>query len=284
MNVRLFFLLVAVSLVFLLVFFVLQFFTFSDNKLHVVFCDVGQGDAIFIRTPKGSDILIDAGPTNKVLGCLERHMPFWDRDIELAFATHPDADHITGFQYVLRNYIVKSFNTSQKSNDTKVFQEINRLIAEKHVPFKYLFQGDIYKTADGVELKTFWPSHEYVDASTVSSDTNSFSLVQLLSYGHFKALFTGDIEKEILNSIFQNGLSVDVFKLPHHGSKTGVDEKTFQLIHAKLGVLSVGLRNRYGHPHPVVIKLLKKFHMPFLSTSKQGDIEIISDRKNVNVL
>lgn len=281
MKVKIILFIIFLALIFLAGFFVFQLILYSDQKLHVVFCDVGQGDAIFIRTPKGSDILIDAGPGNKVLGCLERHMPFWDRDIELAFATHPDADHITGFQYVLKSYTVKSFNTSQKSHDTKVFAEINRLISEKHVPFKFLFDGDIYKTADGIMLKTFWPTQEYVKANSISDDTNSFSLVQVLSYGDFRGLFTGDIEKEILNSIFQNGLSVDVFKLPHHGSKTGVDEKTFQLIHAKLGILSVGLHNRYGHPSPVVLNLLRQFNLPYKSTSKVGDIEIVSDGKNL---
>ncbi len=78
-----------------------------DGKLHLVFCDVGQGDAIYIKTPKGSDILVDGGPNEKVLDCLGRHLPFYDRDIELVVLTHPHADHFTGLISVLERYSVK---------------------------------------------------------------------------------------------------------------------------------------------------------------------------------
>src|SRR3990170_7268003 len=75
---------------------VYQYAKFNDGKVHIVFCDVGQGDAIFLRTPKGADILVDGGPNESVLACLSGHMPFWDRDLELVILTHPHADHLNG--------------------------------------------------------------------------------------------------------------------------------------------------------------------------------------------
>ncbi|MGE5041463.1 MAG: ComEC/Rec2 family competence protein, partial [Candidatus Levyibacteriota bacterium] len=239
-------------------------------------------DAILIRTPGGADMLIDAGPTDSVLGCLTRHLPFWDRDIELAFATHPDADHITGFEYVLKSYQVKSFNVSQKTSGTRVFATIQKLLADKNIPVRTLFAGDQYKMGDGVALITDWPTHSFVTGSSASADTNSFSLVQLLSYGKFTGLFTGDIEKELLDQMFQSGLAVDIFKLPHHGSKTGVDQESFRLIKSKLDILSVGLHNRYGHPSPEVMKMLKESKVPYKNT-EQGDVEIVTDGKGWQV-
>ena len=67
-----------------------------DSDLHIVACDVGQGDAILIQKSR-TQILIDSGSGNKVLDCLGRHMPFWDRQIELAISTHIDKDHSGGF-------------------------------------------------------------------------------------------------------------------------------------------------------------------------------------------
>lgn len=267
------------SFVVLSIIFVFQKSFFNDGKLHVVFCDVGQGDAIFIRTPGGSDILVDAGPDDSVLSCLESHMPFWDRELELIFATHPDADHITGFKSVLKNYTVKAFNTSKKSKETKVFARIQELVQQKKTPFRYLFSGDSYSVSDGVLIKTFWPTQEYVDSDTTGKlDSNSFSLVQTVSYRSFNVLLTGDIEAEILNNLFDPEVSVDVFKLPHHGSKTGVDEKTFEIVKQSLSIISAGRNNRYHHPAPQVLQLLKRFESAYKDTL-EGDIEIVSDGK-----
>src|SRR3989344_6568995 len=95
---------------------VYQNITYNDKKLHVVFCDVGQGDAIFVRTPNGSDILIDGGPDDSVLNCLGKHMPFWDRDLELVILTHPHSDHFTGLFSVLKTYKIEIFATEELNN------------------------------------------------------------------------------------------------------------------------------------------------------------------------
>lgn len=271
------------TIVFLLGLLVYEYAAYHDGKLHIVFCDIGQGDGIFIRTPNGTDMMIDAGPNNAILDCLSRHMPLWDRSIELAFATHPDADHIGGFEYVLKNYTVGSFNTSDKTSSTATFARIRKLISEKHIPLRFLFQGDTYKTSDGVVLKDFWPTHAYVSNSDINSDTNSFSLVQVLSYDNFKTLFTGDIEKGILDSVFSKGLSVHVFKIPHHGSKTGVNDLTFNLIHSQFIPISVGAHNRYHHPNPNVLSLIQKYKIPYQRTDQVGDVEVITDGKTMQV-
>lgn len=271
-------LVLVLSFIFLVGLFVYEKSFYFDGKLHVVFCDVGQGDGIFIRTPAGSDILVDAGPDDKIMKCLNRHMPFWDHDLELVFATHPDADHIGGFESVLKSFTVKSFNTSKKSKNTAVFARIQKLIDDKKIPFRYLFAGDVYSTSDGIKIRTDWPTQEYVSSDQNGKlDANSFSLVELITYGKFKTLLTGDIESGILNKIYGSGLSIDIFKLPHHGSKTGVDDTTFQLIKPGLSVISAGKNNRYHHPSPETVALLKKYNLEYKSTVGRGDIEVISD-------
>ncbi|MBC8264123.1 MAG: MBL fold metallo-hydrolase, partial [Anaerolineales bacterium] len=78
-----------------------------DGKLHVVFFDVGEGDAIFIQTPGGQQILVDGGPSpTTLISALGRRMPFWDRSIDLVILTHADEDHLAGLIPVLERYRV----------------------------------------------------------------------------------------------------------------------------------------------------------------------------------
>lgn len=263
------------SMLFLGAVFAYQQARFSDGKLRIVFCDVGQGDAVFIRTPNKQDILIDGGPDNSVLNCLSEHMPFWDKEIELVFATHPDADHITGLVAVFENYKVKSFNTSKKTTDTAIFKRLNSTIAKHYVPVRYIYSGDKFKVGQ-VELLTFWPTAEYVSADNKSVATNNFSLIQLLSYGDFTALFTGDNIASNLEGVFTEPLSVDVLKVPHHGSKTGLNATLLQELAVNMAVISVG-KNSYGHPTPFILDLLNQFGIKTLRTDRGGEVEIISD-------
>lgn len=262
------------SSIFICGFAVYQYFLLNDGKLTVVFCDVGQGDAIYIRTPNGTDIVIDAGRTDAVLTCLSNHMPFWDKTIELAFATHPDADHIGGFSYVLESYAVKQYNTVEVEKNTGVFLKINNLLQEQGISPRHLKLGDTFLISDGVVITTHWPTKEFIEKG--DSDTNRYSLVQTVTYKDFDMLLTGDIDFDILNSIFNSGFSVDVFKLAHHGSRTGVDRETFTLIKPLLSIISAGKNNSYGHPHKEVTEVLQKFNIKYLRTDEIGEIEITS--------
>src|SRR3990172_8141877 len=98
----------------LLILIIFVFFNFNDKKLHIVICNVGQGDAIFITTPVQAQILVDGGPDKAVLDCLSRHMPFWDRSLDAVILTHPDADHITGVVPVIERYSVNTLFTQSK--------------------------------------------------------------------------------------------------------------------------------------------------------------------------
>lgn len=273
MKIKIF--VIVISFCLISAFAVYQFINSRDKKLHVVFCNIGQGDAIYIRTPEGSDILIDAGPDNSILECLGRHMPFWDKTIELAFATHPDADHIGGFTHVLTNYKVKSYNTVHKAADTGVYLRIQDQLRLQNTIVRYLYSGDAYMFAGGVKLTTFWPSREFI-----SGETNPYSLIQMLNFNKFDLLLNGDIEFDTLNTILRkaqdDNVIVEVFKLPHHGSKTGVDVNTFNLIQPKVSIISAGENNRYGHPHFSVTGELHKHNLKYLET-KNGDVEIVSD-------
>lgn len=251
--------------------------TFSDNNFRLIFCDVGQGDGIYIRTPKGHDIVIDGGPDDFSMSeCLVRHMPIWDREIDIVFLTHPDSDHLTGLINVLKSYSVKEFATSKAPKDTDVFNELLETVEREGLDVKYLTKGDRLETTDGLVMTVEWPTEQFVTGG--SSDSNEYSLVHFLKYGSTTALLTGDVTSVYLNSIMPIIGHAGIFKSPHHGSKTGVDEFTFEHNTPDIAVISAGKNNSYGHPSREVLGLFKEKGIPYVET-KNGDIEFVSDGK-----
>ncbi len=261
---------------------------FNDGKLHVVFCDVGQGDAIFIRTPKGADLLIDAGPNQRTLECLNRHMPFWDRTIEFTILSHPHADHFDGFLSILPRYAVLSFATENLSNKSQGFSQLRKEIDSKKIASRFIYQGDVVKTKDGVELRILAPSQSFIQRTSPGGEIGESgefaSLITLLRFGNFTLLLTGDSQApELAEAVGEIGpstsLGVDVLQVPHHGSKTGLTGDILDLLLPKLAVISVGKNNRYGHPRQEILQILRDYDTKILRTDEVGEIEIVSDGK-----
>jgi competence protein ComEC len=267
-----------------------------DRKLHVVFCNVGQGDSAYIRTPDGKDMLIDGGPDDSVLSCLGRHMPFYDRTIDLVLLTHPQKDHMKGLVSVVLRYTVKNIIKLPIENGTKEISELNEAISNKAVVAKSLYKNDGFSMGQ-VNFQVLWPDKDYVTENTEvkdslskknelsnkvlgvskSFDLNEFSYYLAMTYGKFDALFTGDGDSEIQPKINISSLTdLEVVKVPHHGSKKSLDEKFLELIHPKLAVISVG-KNGYGHPSAQAMKQLSDLAVKIKRTDKDGDVEIISD-------
>lgn len=278
MKKAVFILILASASLIILIFSV--YLRFNDGKLHLVFCDVSQGDAIFIRTPKGTDILIDGGPDEAVLSCLSSHMPFWDRSIDAVILTHPHADHLTGLVHVIERYKVNAFFSEKVDADTEIYKLLSIKLAEKKVSAKDLYTLDNFKDASGLSLKTLWPTTEaidQVDQNYANLDLNGLSLIHLLKYGDFSVLLTGDAGVVVEDRIAEEAGDVDVLKVPHHGSKTGMSELFLSIIKPEIGIISVGEENNYGHPAKISLDLLRKYRVKTFRTDLNGEIEILSD-------
>jgi competence protein ComEC len=239
-----------------------------NGKLLMVFCDVGQGDAIYIRTPKGADILVDGGPDGRVLGCLSKHMPFWDREIELAFLTHPQADHMNGMLAVLQRYSVKSFGVGVEGNSDEGYKKLRELLEKNNVQVFNPYRGQKISFDDGVAFDVLWPTNDWVSmqvgqvavmGAETGVDLNIFSTVLMMNYKDFEAILMGDADSKIQGEILSNNSfgEVEVLKVPHHGSKTALDQKFLEAIRPKTAVISVG-KNSFGHPSAEIIERLRK--------------------------
>jgi len=262
---------------------VYQNITFNDKKLHVVICDVGQGDAIFIRTPNGSDILIDGGPDNSVLSCLGKHLPFWDRTIEVMILTHPHADHLNGLITVLNRYKILSFVSENLKNTTAGFSELMRVITSQNIETRYVYAGDRFLFGDGLNIQIVGPSKEFLDQTSpwgTIGETGEFaSLEMIIEYKNFSVLLTGDsqvMELEEMLKLIQHD-NLDILQVPHHGSRFGLTADILDVLKPKIAAISVGKNNKYGHPTPFILDLLKSSNIKTLRTDQVGDIEIVSD-------
>lgn len=274
----------------------LTVFSFPDNRLHLVFCDVGQGDAILI-TKGFEQILIDGGPNDKVLNCLANNMPFFDRTIEIVALTHPEADHLTGIISVLDKYQVDTFVSGPEGNNSAIYAALReklRVRSEKReIKIENPYTGEKIILGD-IMLQTLWPEKNWVAnklsniAANFNSDSagssvlglqtgnlklNQFSLVFLLQYKDFSALLMGDADSKVQNDIllFNSLSSLDILKFPHHGSKTGITENFLATIKPKEAVISVG-QNSYGHPTSEALDLLKKYNVKVRRTDLEGEI------------
>ena len=254
---------------------------FFDNKLHVVFCNVGQGDSAFFRTNKGIDILIDGGPDDKVIACIQKHMPIWDRTIDFVFLTHPDADHLIGLIPVFSSYKVKNFITQNVTdNNSAVHQELLIIVKKKRITPRFVFSGQTYSLGEDMSTFILWPNKK-IGGTVAKSSVNNGSIVQKISFGNFDLLMTGDIDAKIFDYL-EKDRDIDVLKVPHHGSKNGMDEKLFTIINPLFAIISVG-KNSYGHPSDQVISLFRQYTTKVFRTDKQGSIEFVTDGKNMKV-
>lgn len=254
---------------------------FYDGKLHVVFCDVGQGDAILIRTADAKNILIDGGPDDSVLTCLSDHLPFWERKIDAVFLSHPHADHLNGLIFVLERYNVIHFFSENVEDQTILEKVEKQILAEKKLTASYFSKGDRIVIAEKTQIKTFWPPKELIESSLNQGkngnlDVNGLALAQLLVYGKFEVLLTSDLEIPYLDIIAEDVGRVNILKVSHHGAKNGLSRAVLELAMPDLAVISVG-KNRYGHPTKETLSLLKEKKVKTLRTDQEGDIEIVSD-------
>lgn len=263
-----------------------------DNNLHVVFCDVGQGDGILIYK-KNIQIVIDGGPDRSILSCLGKHISIFDRTVEYIFLTNSDFDHYGGLVDVFKRYKVLGYGTSGVSRDDAGFKELLGLV-QKESGTKNLVLGNIVRAGE-VSLNLLWPAVASGCGGQAPQDgqaVNLCSLVLELKYGNFEALLTGDIVPPATDVVAEFILrqrergremnfasTIEILKVPHHGSKNGLTVKMVEASQPQLAVISVGKNNQYGHPHQEIIGLLEDWKVRTLRTDQEGAVEIVTDGK-----
>ncbi len=267
-------------LVLFLVSLAVWFMVFQEDRrgvLTIAFLNVGQGDAIFIESPTGVQVLIDAGPGSAIRKELSAVMPWYDRHIDMIVATHSDRDHFEGFIPFFDMYttdVVLYSGTESESGSYDVFE---KRIERAGVPYVVAKRGQRVDLGGGAYLDILFP-----DRDVSGLETNDASVVMRLAYGDTHVMLQGDspmkIEEHILR-LDPNILQSDILKAGHHGSKTSTSEAYVKAVDPEWAIISAGKGNSYGHPHKEVVDVLTQLEVEILGTY-DGRIVFESDGKS----
>ncbi len=256
----------------------------AESGLCIKMLDVGQGDAILIRTAEQT-ILIDTGDLDehdKFEAALKKEKV---TKVDKLIITHPHADHLGGASVVFKDCEVKAVYDNGQSTNSKFYREYLKTIKAKGIDYKALLDGDVLDFGGGVSFQVLSPTKEMVADGGKAKDgkinLNLNSIVGRLSYGSFSMLFTGDAEQETEAGILQRHnpqeLKSLLLKSPHHGSKTSSSPAYLKAVAPEAALISLGTGNEYGHPHKVTLDKYSKMHIKVWRTDQSGTITVTTD-------
>jgi len=251
-----------------------------DGKLHVTFLDVGQGDAAFIQTPEGQQVVVDGGPDpRQLLQALGKQMPFWDRTLDVVVLSHAHSDHLTGLVEVLERYRVAVIVDNPYPYDSPIHVQWRSLTEVEGVRVLEAEEGQAIKLGGRVTLEVLNPPSPLIGGT--SSDIDNNSTVLRIRYGDVSILFTGDLQREGEMSLVARDAAMEsaVLKVAHHGSVTSSSMEFLNVVQPRIAVVSVGANNSFGHPSPEVMGRL----VNVLRTDKSGDISLVSDGHSIQI-
>ena len=275
---------------------VIWFLVLSDKNnrtLEIISFDIGQGDAILIKTPENQTMLIDGGPNNKVLQKLGQYLPALTKRIDIVLLTHPHADHVTGLVEVLKRYDIGTVILSGADLKTDVYSEFLKTIKEKNIPVVIAEAGEAIHFSDNLEFDILSPERaknlvfnkKSEGFSSGGNDVNDTSVVGKLMFKNFSILLTGDATSKIENRllIYGENLKSDILKVGHHGSKYSSSLLFLKFVSPKAAMIEVGAKNRYGHPSPAALSRLQIVNASIFRTDLNGDIKILTDGFTTNI-
>jgi competence protein ComEC len=251
-------------------------------EMHVL--DVGQGDAILVRTDRGRWIVFDAGRIWKS-GDAGRStiVPYIMRrggNVEAFILSHAHADHVGGAESLMRALRPHEFWDAAFAQGSGVYAETLEAATESGVSWRRVHPDDTLRV-DGVRIRFLAPDSAWTASLT---DPNEASTIALIEYGETRFLMTGDAERAeegwLLDHAYGD-LKADVLKVGHHGSSTSTTESFLAAVAPSLAVISVGADNLYGHPSADVLASLARAGARTMRTDLDGTVVIRSDGRHI---
>ncbi len=225
-------------------------------------------------------MLIDGGETDQGRKLVARLRTLGVSQIDWLVASHPHSDHIGGLIQVLREFPVVEVWDSGFRHDSPVYRDYLLAVRSASSPsggrpkFRIVQQGEQIAIDSETTVEVLAPSQPLMTGTR--SDPNNNSVVLRVRFGNASVLFTGDMELEQRQRLYQEGvdLRAQVLKVAHHGAHNGTDSEFLRRVQPKVAVISCGLNNRYGHPHREALQALQQAGVKVYRTDLMGEIQI----------
>lgn len=247
------------------------------RPVEVTFLDVGQGDAVFLRTEAGTTCLIDGGSTTVSDVGTYRLLPFLKSrgvsSLDYLFLSHMDADHINGAEELLKDQFrgipIRHLCLSALPGD----ETRERLEKEARLfgtELCYISRGTVFREK-GAKIRCLSPVKDQK-----KEDENENSEVLMVEISGLRILFTGDLGEEGEQELLEAGtdLRAAVLKVGHHGSRFSTGEDFLEAVSPGFAVISCAEDNRYGHPAPETVERLERAGCRIFYTMKSGAVTL----------
>ncbi|WP_432494406.1 ComEC/Rec2 family competence protein [Kineococcus auxinigenes] len=242
----------------------------------VVGCDVGQGDAVVLRSGPRSAVLVDTGPDAELVdGCLDR---LGVQRLDAVVLTHPHADHVDGLAGAVRGREVAQVLVSPLTVQP-ASRRVAEVAASARAALRTVSAGAVGGAGD-VSWTVLAPAATVAGAvEPDSSQVNDASVVLLAQISGVRALLTGDLEPEGQRRLLRTagswpgGAPVDLVKVAHHGSARQ-EAGLYSALRPRVALVEVGAANDYGHPAPATLAVLDALGARTLRTDRDGDVAL----------
>jgi competence protein ComEC len=257
--------------------------------LELVFFDVRQGDSTLIRTPDGKNILVDGGVCktgwNRFDAAEKAILPYLREEgitrLDLVIGTHPDFDHIGGLLTVVSDESIEigCYLDPGKEHETEVYDQLLKKVKLRKIPYRLGRSGMKLNFGKGVQA-------EILNPPKLLDKVNDCSIVLRVQFGKVSFLLTGDAEEEAeirMKSQYGRKLASTALKAGHHGSKNSSGELFLDMVKPKMVVISVGAKNKFGHPNQEALDRFEGVGAKIFRTDEMGTIVMRTDGKNLTV-
>lgn len=253
-------------------------------ELHVI--DVGQGDAIAVRSPKGRWLLVDGGGAwrggDAGASVVWPYVRRLGGDVVYLAMSHPHLDHIGGAATLIDRAGVDTVWDGAYVSPSAVYRDVLRSVRSHRRVWRRVASGDSI-AFDGIGVRVLAPDSLWLAGLT---DPNEASVVLQLSFGSARMLLTGDAEhgeEDWLVSRYGDALRSDVLKVGHHGSSTSSTPSFLDAVQPRVALVSVGVGNSYGHPSHGVLRSLDERGVQLLRTDDDGTIVVSSNGTDLEI-
>jgi competence protein ComEC len=259
----------------------------GPGRLELHMLDVGQGDALAVRTPRGRWLLVDAGGAwrggDAAASIVWPYLRRFGGDVVYLTMSHPHLDHIGGAATLIDRAAPDTVWDGAYVSGSAVYQGVLEAVRRHGRVWRRVAAGD-QVMIDGVEVMVLAPDSAWLQGL---DDPNEASVVLRIAYGDIRVLLTGDAEageeRWLVDRYGADGLRADVLKVGHHGSATSSTPAFLDAVGPSLALVSVGVGNSYRHPSQDVLQALDARGVHLLRTDDDGTVVVSTDGRELEV-